>query len=445
MEGGFEAGSATEEQAGTEGPSSGTALVVRTSAVVGLFLIVTNLLLLGVAIVSARQLGPNGRGVLVLVIAIGSVTGILAGMGTHVSARIRLVSPVDPIPMSDFIGLSCALAGVEFALSGVAAGVVLPLTHVLASPAVILLTAWYGCALLLATQLGQGLYGIGRGPAAASSESAGTLLQLAGLTALGLNGDDHVLHYVVVMACGETMQAAIILLVLARVTSPLRVTASIRRWRELVLLGLPALFIGVSQGLSLRLDRFLTGVFLTPSAVGTYSVAATITEGLWLVPIALAQVLFHQSASQTIDSYAVKRLRWYSLILTSILAVALFFGAPPIIRLALGSSYAPAVAPLRILLLGAVGMASYYVDSMLLMGRGRVRAAGAAAATGMLLIAVADWALIPTFGISGAAWASAFGYLAMGAVTRLTVDRLAWHSPRHPKTPTISTARQDPR
>lgn len=404
---------------------TGSGGVVRTSAAVGAFLVLTNALLLGVALVSARELGPTGRGVLVLIIAVGSMTGIFAGMGTHVSARIRLVSPTDPIPVSDFLGLSFALAGVEFILCAVVAALVLPLTHVASSPAVVLLTAGYGCLLLLATLLGQGLYGIGHAPRAAASESIGTLLQLGGLVTLGFLGDRHVLHYVVVMAGGEGLQSVVILAIFARVTPGVRLAASSDRWRELLTLGMPALFIGISQGLSLRLDRFLTGFFLRPRDVGVYSVAATITEGLWLAPIALAQVLFHQTAAQTIDSGAVRRLRRYSLILTICLGTVVFFAAPPAIRLALGTSYSDAVAPLRVLLLGAVGMASYYVDSMVLMGAGHIRAAATAAAAGMALIAAADWVLIPRYGILGAAYASVFGYLTMGAISRLTADRLA--------------------
>ena len=413
--------------------------VVRTSASVGFFLVLTNLLLLGVALVSARQLGPDGRGVLVLVIALGSMTGILSGLGTHVSARIRLVAATDPVPMSDVLGLSFALSGLELVLCGFAAGIVLPLTHVPTSLTVVALTATYGCALLLATLLGQALYGIGRGPAAAASEAAGTLLQLAGLAALGVVGDRQVTHYVMAMAGGEAAQAVITLAVLAKWRAGLRPTASVARWRELVVLGLPALFIGVSQGLSLRLDRFLTGWFLRPRDVGIYSVAATITEGLWLAPIALAQVLFHQTASLAIQASSVKRLRHYSLLATGGLAVIVFFAAPPAIELALGRDYLPAVTSLRVLLLGAIGMASYYVDSMLLMGAGRVRAAAAAAAAGMFLITLADLILIPRYGILGAAWASSLGYLAMGGISRVTVDHLEFRSWRPDNCESIST------
>ncbi len=398
--------------------------ILRTSAVVGFFMVLTNLFLIGVALVSARELGPSGRGVLVLIIAIGSMTGILAGMGTHVSARIRLVSPVDPIAIGDVLGLSFALAGLAFLLCGLVSIIVLPLTHVPRSPAMVLLAGGYGSLLLLATLLGQALYGIGCGPAAAGTESVGTLLQLVGLVALGFLRDRDVLHYVIVLAAGEGVQSVLIVAVFFRIDSHFHLSASHARWRELVVLGLPALFIGVSQGLSLRLDRFLTGVFLRPKDVGIYSVASTITEGLWLAPIALAQVLFHQTAAQAIDRGAVRRLRRYSLLLTVGLGVVVFFAAAPAIDLALGSAYLGAVTPLKVLLLGAVGMASYYVDSMILMGGGHVRAAATAAAAGVALITAGDWILIPRFGILGAAYASALGYLAMGAIGRIMLQRL---------------------
>jgi O-antigen/teichoic acid export membrane protein len=173
----------------------------------------------------------------------------------------------------------------------------------------------------------------------------------------------------------------------------------------------------------LRLDRILVGLFLSAAAVGVYSVAATATDLVALVPGALSQVLFQRIASRSVDRSTLNRARAYALLSSVAIAAALFLLAPLGIDLLVGPSFSGAVLPLRILLLAAVILSSYQIDAYALAARGQIGAAASATVFGLVVIVIADLILIPTHGIVGAAWASVIAYALMAASVGLVVRR----------------------
>jgi O-antigen/teichoic acid export membrane protein len=96
-----------------------------------------------------------------------------------------------------------------------------------------------------------------------------------------------------------------------------------------------------------------------------------------------------------------------------------FVLAPFVVQIAFGPEYVGAVTPLRILLLGEAGIAIFYLDGACLAGTNRLRSLASAAVIGLAVVTVLDVALIPHFGLEGAAWAS----VVMGAAAVLLLRR----------------------
>jgi O-antigen/teichoic acid export membrane protein len=107
--------------------------------------------------------------------------------------------------------------------------------------------------------------------------------------------------------------------------------------------------------------------------------------------------------------------------------LALLF-APQVIRVWVGSQYAPAVTPFRIVMLGmGLAVATLWATPAAL-GSGRAGIATAAVASGVL-VNVALLALIPGRGATGAALALLGGYVAYSVTVGVLLTRTVLSAP----------------
>jgi O-antigen/teichoic acid export membrane protein len=400
-----------------------TPTIFKTTTVVILCTAATGFALGATAIVTARLLGPSGRGVVVLIVTLVSLTALVSTLGTNVAARVHLVSPHDPIPLGSYLGISYVLTLLQFFFCALVSALLLPVVKVPLSLASILLVAVYGASSLLALLLRDALYGLGYSATAAFLQGAGSVAGFLFVLALALLGVRTVLPYVAALTLGSALWAVSNLVALGRVSGGLGPGMDRAHWLRLVKNGAPGLALSLSENASFRFDRYLTGVFLPPSQVGIYSVAATFSEFLWVAPLSLGQVLFHRVASRGISSGTIARLRRYSFLLTLAIGSVLFALVPFGIRIGFGPSFRHAIGPSRVLILGALAIASYYVDNLVLAATGRIASAGGVALNGFLSITIGDLVLIPLRGIEGAAWASTLGYTLMALLSKRHLDR----------------------
>jgi O-antigen/teichoic acid export membrane protein len=226
------------------------------------------------------------------------------------------------------------------------------------------------------------------------------------------------------MLVGTWAQVGISLIVLKVGTFSVWPNFSGDAWLKLIVKGIPAIGLMLGQAAVLRFDRILLGLYLAASAVGIYSVSATATEIVWLLPVGLAQILFHGFASKSVDALAATRARVASLAFAVVTAVAMYAIAPIAVDWLVGGQFADAVTPLRILLIGAVLFSSYQLDAYVLAARDRIGLAAAATIAGFSAMLLLDLIAIPRYGIVGAAWASVIAYGLMAAVARAMVARI---------------------
>jgi O-antigen/teichoic acid export membrane protein len=155
------------------------------------------------------------------------------------------------------------------------------------------------------------------------------------------------------------------------------------------------------------LDRIVLVYLLAPSAVGLYVVAVSMARPLTETGLAITFVLFPKASGAEpqqaieISSLAGRVGLW----VMAALALPLLVVAPLLLHLVFGEAFVPAVPVFRIILVSVVLTATGDILSQALMATGRpgtvsILRCFEAAVLGVLLAA-----LVPPFGMNGAAWA----------------------------------------
>jgi len=385
---------------------------------------VASLLLAGVTVVTARSLGPSGRGALVLVSTVSTYVMLVISLGIPIPARVMMAGRNRRVVVKNYLGLGLVLFAIQVLVSTVLIRLALTRSGISVTPPEDGLASVYSGALMGAFLLTHALYGVGFNHHAAFLQVWGAIAQLVLVVGLAMLHVGSVWPYIGAMLGGASCQIVISLVVLERRLLSIWPTFSLGVWRALIVRGIPAIGLTLGQAAVLRFDRILVGLYLAASAVGIYSVAATATEIVWLLPVGLSQVLFHAFASKSVDVSAITRARLASLAFAVLTALAIYAIAPLAINRLVGAQFADAVAPLRVLLIGAILLSSYQLDAYALAARGRLGRAAAATIGGFSAMFLIDLVLIPMYGIVGAAWASVIAYGVMALAVRIMVTQI---------------------
>ncbi|MCU4752485.1 polysaccharide biosynthesis C-terminal domain-containing protein [Halobacteria archaeon AArc-curdl1] len=165
-----------------------------------------------------------------------------------------------------------------------------------------------------------------------------------------------------------------------------------------------------------HIDIVMLQRFTDSSAVGNYRAALTLAEFLWFVPLAIQTVFVHstselwsQNRHRKISKLASKTTR-YTFLLTAVMAVGLAALAEVAVPIYFGSDAEPAVEPLLLLLPGALGFALARPILAVSQGNGTLRYPIAATGGAALINVILNAALIPRYGMHGAAVATSIGY-----------------------------------
>lgn len=184
-------------------------------------------------------------------------------------------------------------------------------------------------------------------------------------------------------------------------------------FRQMLHFGLKLYPGNIMQFLNYRLDVFIVGFLLGPREVGLYVTATALAERLWDIPHALRTVLLQRVAAtkeeESANQLTAQTVR-VTLALVAIISLLLAFIAFPLIRLLYGQAFLPSAPLLIILLPGIVLLSVGKLLATHLSGRGRPEVGTYAAAAALLATVSLDFLLIPRYGLTGAAIASAVSY-----------------------------------
>jgi O-antigen/teichoic acid export membrane protein len=170
---------------------------------------------------------------------------------------------------------------------------------------------------------------------------------------------------------------------------------------------------GVMTLLNLRLDFILLQLLAGPAVLGVYAIASKFAELVKVPGMALTYVLYPRFAREGKATAAAdaRRLMPPATLLTTGVAVALLAAASAVIPALYGAAFEPAVVPAQVILVGLALDGLGGVISGFLYGVGRPGLNSWAMAAGLLVTVALDVILIPPYGATGAAVASAVAYV----------------------------------
>lgn len=179
--------------------------------------------------------------------------------------------------------------------------------------------------------------------------------------------------------------------------------------------------------LNYRLDVVVLQFFRPLSEVGYYVIAQIIAELVTILSSGFAVSILPLVASagegEDSESLTVRSLRHHGILSIVAIVANAFFGTA-VIWWAYGPSYHAAIVPMLILLPGMWFLGTGTVITGDLRGRARPGTASALSGLAVVVTVGLDLALIPPFGVTGAAVASVCAYTVFGVASLVVLGRV---------------------
>jgi len=379
------------------------------------------------AIITARVLGPSGRGVLTLATLWVSFFALAVPMsaGYGMIYQVRHSRATLSQALSSALGLSVVCGAVAFALAlGLAPA--FSRTFLAGVPLKYVLLAAVGLpAAIFAALASLALIGAGRARHAALLGAVNAMLSLAALAVAVL-----VLKWGVwgAIAAGSLSCLFGAALTVIWLRSELRPALLVQPelWRFSLCFGAKLHGGMLAQWANYGLDRFLINLYLGPMAVGVYTVAAMAAERLWLLPGAVCASLYSRTGGDAendaeVTARACRVTFWLMAGACALVAAA----APPLIPRVLGAEFAPASRLLLVFLPGVLLLTLLKVLAPYICNRGKPAAVTYLSTGALVITLVLNLALIPRCGIAGAAIASSVAYGANGIASAVVFSKMS--------------------
>jgi O-antigen/teichoic acid export membrane protein len=166
------------------------------------------------------------------------------------------------------------------------------------------------------------------------------------------------------------------------------------------------------QFFNYRLDAFIVNAFVGPAGVGIYGAAVLMAELLWHLPNSVGFVIFPKAVStdHTAMNRFTPRVFWIVLAISSVGAMGLALFGKLAIRLVFSDAFLAAYVPLLVLLPGVVLLGVGKVLTNDIAGRGYPHYNSIVAGLTLVITVALDLLLIPRMGVLGAAMASSVAY-----------------------------------
>jgi O-antigen/teichoic acid export membrane protein len=382
---------------------------------------------MGVALLSARWLGPGDRGDLVLATTIATLMLLLSSLGAGLASRVILAEPVRWWTWSRYLGLSAALTVPHVVLSAtVGLAVLLQLSA--GDTGIALPFVVYSATALSAHLLREGLHGLGRHRTTMAidvASAATQLLLIAGLHIEGLLTPATALYAGAVCYAGSITVQALIGRAADVVGRGRPRVGAAEWWREVrgfLSISRFALVAALGQSFVLNGDRLVLGATGSSAQVGIYAAASSLAQVAWVAPVALAPMLTRRvAAAGTLEAWRSMYPR--VLALTGALAVVMAFLGWFAIPILLGDAFVPARHVLPILCLAALPYASYQVDAAACAGLRDMRTGALGALVGCIALVTATVLGHLVLGTAGIACGVLLAYVVMAGVTRWRISR----------------------
>jgi O-antigen/teichoic acid export membrane protein len=374
------------------------------------------------AIVIARELGPAGRGLFAVAATLGAIGAQFGNLGLHASniyyvAKDRALLPALIGNTLAVVFAACVIA----ALGGIAFVFWPKLSPVHGT---LLLLALASVPVGLAYMLTQGLLlGVNEVRAYNNIECGGKLLALVLICILALlHGGTVELYFGMTLA--SVMVTFLWALLRLRRDSAEPPKLSFALFRQSIGIGMRAYTIALFGFLLLRIDLLMVKYMLGATEAGYYSISQVLAENTMMFPVVVGLLLFpklsaikEREEKMQLANKAV--LATAALMLPAVVVAAL--AAAPIISIAFGGNFLPAVSPFAWLMPGSYFLGIETVMVQLLNSEGFPPIIVVAWIVDTIInVALNFWA-IPRYGITGASVVSSVCYFLMFLVVSVVV------------------------
>lgn len=172
--------------------------------------------------------------------------------------------------------------------------------------------------------------------------------------------------------------------------------------------------------LNYRFDQWMIKIFLGDASLGIYSVITTISERFWLLPGAIAHVLFPEIAGmrkkQSFDKAirSIDKMTIYTSLFGAFVWTSGFYLIKPVIVLLYGQAFSEVAILFQILFPGIILFSSVKIIAGFFAGLGRPDLRVKTAILATVINVVLNLFFIPRYGLIGAAVATLFSYCFYG-------------------------------
>lgn len=379
------------------------------------------------SIITARYLGPSGRGVLVLLAVIQGLAIQFGSFGFNAS-------------ITYFISRDSASTGrvvsntIVLAIAGGATLCAILFTAVLVAPNVLLgsvdasylYIALLGLPFVLGTQLLQNMF-IARQMTYDFNllDLLGRFLQLFGfiilLLILGLGTREAVWCMTIV----AIVTGFVTLLRVSRVTQ-IRFQFDRSLFRSMVRYGMRTYVASLLMFMVMRSNIFFINYFLGEKDSGVFSVVLQVTDLVYLIPTTLGLILFPKvSMNENDNGELTAKVFRFSVLAIGMVLVVLSIFAESGIRILFGEQFAGAVTPLYVLAPGLLALSLVTILNNDLAGRGLPPVVILAPAVGLAVNIATTLLFMKTLGIVAAALALSASYVCMLVILYLYFVRIS--------------------
>jgi O-antigen/teichoic acid export membrane protein len=377
---------------------------------------VTRVLLIGIGLVTsvivARILGPEGRGFYAVAITIGAIGVQFGNLGLHTSNTYYVAGDRGLLP-----ALAANTIIVSFAVGGVGTVLIWMIFQLWPQMApvrgllLILSLLWipFGLAYMLLQNLLIGIQDV------RTYNKIELLTKALGLGLIGV--------LIITGAVGvETLfLVALIVLIIGFFWALLRLRThiftlplpSLTLFKETIRYGSKAYLAAFFAFLVLRVNLLMVKYILGAEEAGYYSIAATMADTVYMLPVVIGTILFPKLSAMTHDQekWAFTRKMAVSVgVVTVVLATFAGLLAGPVVRILFGELFVPAVPAFIWLLPGIVLLSinTCYMNYFASIGMPLITVVSPGLAA-IVNIAV-NLKLIPWWGIVGASITSVLSY-----------------------------------
>lgn len=254
------------------------------------------------------------------------------------------------------------------------------------------------------------------------------LLSIVLATALVMKYELSLLMLLLIMSSVYLISTILALIFCYRIIGGLNHISDRSYKKKLLSFGVRAHLANVIAVLNYKIDIICLSIFLAPIEVGLYAVAVQVAEKLWLFSDAITTVLYpeltgiNKSSDRVIIVSRVTRIVTFFTVISALVVGFLSLKLVPIL---FGVDYIESILPLLILLPGIVIASTNKVIATDFSAQGKPELNMYIASFALVINVVFNIALIPKFGVAGAAMATGISYLVNFIVRAILFSRIS--------------------